>query len=296
MNKKLIDEVPTISASNLDPDKDLILLHDGSNSQNITVNELVKEIDIQTRLSGRQLWNFLPTGPQQIITELTFDVKKVINNEIVDHQQNVQVSQSNKLILSEENKFILSVRLAGFEGSSPLHVIPSGARRVLAMMKSKNIVLETSFQDDPLILFESLGDNCNLFLLENVQDPEIRSLDTIYLDNNNVLPLATTRSHSKDTGGTTMIYSTHAARGPMEGGRANRPGIRNWGDWINSTEGKISRSMQLGPLFMENLYPNKDHNNMEPMDLTNIKVYVHPDTVPGEESSISSFRILAWSY
>ena len=108
----------------MDPDKDLILLHDGSNSQNITANELVKEIDIQTRLSGRQLWNFLPTGPQQIITELTFDVKKVINNEILDHQQNVQVSQSSKLILSEENKFILSFRLAGFEGSSPLHVIP----------------------------------------------------------------------------------------------------------------------------------------------------------------------------
>ena len=193
----------------------------------------VKEIDIQTRLSGRQLWNFLPTGPQQIITELTFDVKKVINNEILDHQQNVQVSQSSKLILSEENKFILSFRLAGFERSSPLHVIPSGARRVLAMMKSKNIVLETSFQDDPLILFESLGDNCNLFLLENVQDPEIRSLDTIYLDNNNVLPLATTRSHSSDTGGSEVIYSTHATRGPMEGGRAHRPGIRNWGDWIN---------------------------------------------------------------
>ena len=35
---------------------------------------------------------------------------------------------------------------------------------------------------------------------------------------------------------------------------------------------------------------------MEPMDLTNIKVYVHPDTLPGERVAISSFRILAWSY
>ena len=290
MNKKLIDEVPTISASNLDPDKDLIMLHDGLNAKKITPNELVKEIDIQTRLSGRQLWNFLQTGPQQVIEELTFDVKKIIDGAVVNHQQGVQVSQSSKLVLSEEDKFILSFRLAGFEPPSPLSVIPSGARRVLAMMKSKNIVLETSFQDEPLILFESLRDTCSLFLLENVQDPEIRSLDTVYLDNHNVLPFAHVYHRQKDN------PSGHAIRGPIAGGQATRPGLREWAEWMDSTDGKISRSLQFGPLFMENLYPNKDHNNMEPADLTNVKVYANPDTQPGEESSISSFRILAWSY